>query len=68
MPTMYNMPFSVQHLLHEAATMVTPVGEEDEPLLIQALLDSQIKKVSYKDALNGLHGVSCNLLTSRSNA
>jgi hypothetical protein len=58
LPPMFNMPMSMQQLLHEAATMVTPIGEQDEPLLIQALLDSHVKRISYKDALNGLHGVS----------
>lgn len=38
--------------------MSQPVEAADEPLLVQVLLSAKKKRESYKDALNGLHGVS----------
>jgi hypothetical protein len=53
-----NMPFISQQIIQDAFAMSAPVEATDEKILLQALLDSRSKKETYKDALNGLHGVS----------
>lgn len=58
----FNMPFISQQIIQDAFAMSTPVEASDEKFLLQALIDSRSKKETYKDALNGLHGV-CNFLS-----
>lgn len=53
-----NVPFISQQVLQDAFAMSAPVEATDEKILLQALLDSRSRRESYKDALNGLHGVS----------
>ena len=52
------MPLLSQQIIQDAFSMCTPVLASDEPLLLQTLLQSRKRKENYKDALNGLHGVS----------
>jgi hypothetical protein len=52
------MPFISQQIIQDAFAMSAPVEAADEKILLQALIDSRTKKETYKDALNGLHGVS----------
>lgn len=47
-----------QQIFQDALAMSQPVEAADEPLLVQALLSARKMRESYKDALNGLHGVS----------
>jgi hypothetical protein len=54
----FNMPFISQQIIQDAFAMSAPVEPADEKILLQALIDSRTKKETYKDALNGLHGVS----------
>ena len=54
----FNMPFISQQIIQDAFAMSAPVEAADEKFLLQALIDSRNKKETYKDALNGLHGVS----------
>ena len=52
-----NFPFIPQQVIHDALAMSAPVEAADEPTLVQAILSSRNKGETYKDALNGLHGV-----------
>lgn len=54
----FNMPFLSQQIIQDAFAMSAPVEAADEKLLLQALVDSRSRRETYKDALNGLHGVS----------
>jgi len=56
--TMGINPLIQQQILQDALAMFQPVEAADEPLLVQVLLSAKKKHESYKDALNGLHGVS----------
>lgn len=56
-------PLFQQQLFQDALAMSQPVEAADEPLLVQVLLSAKKKKESYKEALNGLHGVSTNPLS-----
>jgi len=51
-------PLFQQQIFQDALAMSQPVEAADEPLLVQVLLSAKKKRESYKDALNGLHGVS----------
>jgi hypothetical protein len=51
-------PLFQQQMFQDALSMSQPVEAADEPLLVQVLLSAKKKRESYKDALNGLHGVS----------
>lgn len=51
-------PLFQQQIFQDALAMSQPVEAADEPLLVQTLITAKKKKESYKDALNGLHGVS----------
>jgi hypothetical protein len=55
----FNMPYLSQQMIQDAFALSAPVEAADEKLLLQALLESRERRETYKDALNGLHGVSC---------
>jgi len=53
-----NLPLLSQQLLGNAMAPPAPITKADEAILIDALSGAQARGETYKDALNGLHGVS----------
>lgn len=58
------MPYLSQQMIQDAFALSAPVEASDEKILLQALLDSRERRETYKDALNGLHGVSSQIQPS----
>jgi hypothetical protein len=54
----FNMPLLSQQMIQEACSMSQPVDAADEPILLTALLKAMKSERNFKEALNGLHGVS----------
>ncbi len=52
---------SMSQFLSDVVKLGTPVGSypDDEDILVDALCESEVKGKTYKQALDGLHGVSC---------
>lgn len=59
MPNMaaFGMSFLPPQILQQAIAFSTPVKSNDESTLIKKLVSATLRGESYKDALNGLHGV-----------
>ncbi|KAJ7076561.1 hypothetical protein B0H15DRAFT_863710 [Mycena belliarum] len=50
--------FFPQQVLVDALALSHPVGPNDEPMLLNALVESRSKGETYKEALNRLHGTA----------
>jgi hypothetical protein len=60
LPKEVKLSFLPPHIIERARALAKPVEVSDEPLLVETIVDAlrKDKDGSYRDILNGLHGVS----------
>lgn len=60
LPKEVELSFLPPHIIERARALAKPVEVSDEPLLVETIVDAlrKDKDASYRDILNGLHGVS----------